>query len=110
MEHEHYAVQEILQKAGVAAGAVLTMEEHILRDSHLKDRDVYQWITFVDGVSDPVHRVPWILSKTPGRLNRSGPYRGQHNEYVLETFLGMSKEEIQSLADEQIIGTTPHLS
>lgn len=94
VQHDHYAVQEILQQAGVAAGAVLTMEEHILRDPHIKDRHVYQWITFHDSVADPVHRVPWILPRTPTSLDRRGPYRGEHNEYVLGTILGMSKEEM----------------
>jgi len=32
---------------------------------------------------------------------------GEHNAYVFGELLGMSKEEIQSLADDQINGTVP---
>ena len=47
------------------------------------------------------------LSKSPVSIRRPAPLLGEHNEYVLGELLGMSTEEIQSLIDDQIIGTAP---
>ena len=97
--------QELQQE--LAAAAVVTLEEHILYDPQVKDRNVYQWLTFLDGVADPVFRVPWVLPKTPTLFTRCGPYAGEHNDYVLCDILGMSKEEVAKLAEENVIGATP---
>jgi len=47
------------------------------------------------------------LSNSPVSIRRPAPLLGEHNEYVLGDLLGMSREEIQELADDQIIGNTP---
>jgi crotonobetainyl-CoA:carnitine CoA-transferase CaiB-like acyl-CoA transferase len=47
------------------------------------------------------------LSESPVNIGRPAPLLGEHNDYILGELLGMSPEEIQSLADDQIIGTTP---
>jgi len=106
-QHDHYAVQEILQNAGVPAAAVVTLEEQITYDPQIKERDVYRRLSYHDGFDDPVFRVPWVLPETPSRLNWSGPYIGKHNNYVLAELLGMSENEIARLAEENIIGATP---
>lgn len=107
IQHDHYAVQEMLQAAGVAAAAVVNMEEHILFDLQVKDRGIYQWITYHDGVADPIFRAPWVLPKTPTILNRRPPSTGEHNEYVFREILGMSEEGIARLVEEKAIGTGP---
>ncbi len=38
---------------------------------------------------------------------RPAPLLGDHNDYVFGELLGVSKEEIQSLANDQIVGTAP---
>ena len=96
----------MLQKAGVPAAAVVNLTEQITYDPQVKDRDVYQWITYHDGVKDPIFRVPWILSKTPTQLNRSSPYTGQHNNYLLSEVLEISDEEIADFAEEGVIGVS----
>ena len=40
-------------------------------------------------------------------IRRPAPTLGQDNEYVLGELLGMTEEEIDRLADEEIIGTKP---
>jgi benzylsuccinate CoA-transferase BbsF subunit len=106
-QHDHYAVQQILQQFGVAAAAVVTMEEHITRDPQIKDRDIYQRITYHDNFADPIFRVPWVLPRSPTKLNQCSPYVGQHNDYVFGSVLGISQEEIDKLTDERIIGKSP---
>jgi len=110
IEHDHYAVQEILQQAGVAAAAVVNLEEHIMYDPQVKDRDIYHWLPFHDGVADPVFRVPWVLPKNPTSLNWCGPHTGQHNDHLLRETLGMSEEEVARLAEEKVIGVTPPMT
>jgi len=107
IQHDHYAVQELLQKAGVAAAAVVTLGEHIMHDPQVQERGIYRWLTYHDGVDDPVFRVPWVLPKNPTSLNWCGPYTGQHNDYLLKEVLEMSEEEIAKLAEENVIGATP---
>jgi len=109
--HDHYAVQGILQKAGVAAGAVVSLEESILFDPQIKDRETYQYLRYAPGRSwpqgrvDPVFRVPWKMPGTPTSLTRPAPYSGEHNDYVFGELLGMSKEDMDKLAGEDVIGT-----
>jgi len=108
IQHDHYEVMNTLQKAGIAAGAVLTSAE-LLADPHLKDRGTFQMIdrAIVGTHPYPVPSAPFRLSKSHMTIRRPAPLLGEHNDYVLRELLGMSNEEIQSLVDEQIIGTEP---
>lgn len=107
IQHDHYAVQEILQQAGVPAAAVVNLEEHIMYDPQVKDRNLYTWLTYHDGIDDPVFRVPWVLPKNPTSLNWCGPYTGQHNDYILKDVMGISDSEVAKLLEEEVIGVTP---
>ncbi len=51
--------------------------------------------------------VPWRLSDSPKGNYAPPPLLGEHNNYVLGEILGMSKEEITKLEEDQIIGTRP---
>jgi crotonobetainyl-CoA:carnitine CoA-transferase CaiB-like acyl-CoA transferase len=108
IQHDHYEVMNTLQKAGIAAGAVLTSAE-LLDDPHLKERGTYQTIerAIIGTYPYPVASAPMKLSNSPVSIRRPAPLLGEHNEYVLGNLLGMSREEIQELADNQIIGNTP---
>jgi len=106
-QHAPHQVQEILQKVDVPAAAVVTLEELIMHDPQVKDRNIYQWLTYHDGVADPVFRVPWVLPKNPTSLNWCGPNTGQHNNYLLRDILGFSEEEIASLIEDKVIGAGP---
>jgi crotonobetainyl-CoA:carnitine CoA-transferase CaiB-like acyl-CoA transferase len=76
-----------------------------LKDPHLKARDA-----FVE-VEDPrspngkliLPDFPVKLSKTPGKLTKRAPMLGEHNDEVLTTLLGYSKEEIEQLRNEKAI-------
>ena len=45
----------------------------------------------------------WKLSETPARIRKASPLLGEDNEEVFGGLLGMSKEEIEKLKDEEII-------
>jgi benzylsuccinate CoA-transferase BbsF subunit len=106
-QYDLHQVQEILQKIDVPAAAVVTHEELIMNDPQVENRHVYQWLTYHDGVADPVFRVPWVLPKNPTSLNWCAPNTGQHNDYLLRDILGMSEEEVVKLVEEKVIGVGP---
>ena len=108
-EHDHYEAMQILQQAGVAAGAALNAKE-ILFDPHLKERGLFDLIEHpAVGEKRPCPRQMTVEFSESKRVSppRPAPLLGQHNEYVLGELLGMSKEEIAQLEEEQIIGNTP---
>jgi len=108
IERDHYEVMNTLQRVGVAAGAVLTPAE-VLTDPHLKEQGVFQTVERdIVGVHPyPIPSAPMKLSESPITIRRPSPLLGEHNDYVFGELLGMSKEEIQSLVDDQITGTMP---
>ena len=108
IQRDHNEVMDTLQKIGVAAGAVLTGAEHV-NDPHLKARGTFQIVdrAVVGPHPYPIPSAPMRLSKSPATIRRPAPLLGEHNEYVLKELLSMSEDEIQSLADEKIIGTEP---
>lgn len=46
---------------------------------------------------------PIKFSKTPGEVSTPAPTPGQHNEEILSTYLGYSKEEIEALRKDGVI-------
>ncbi len=108
IRHGHYEVMHTLQNVGVAAGAVLTSAE-LLTDPHIKERGTFQVVerAIVGAHPYPVPSAPMRLSESPVNIRRPAPLLGEHNNHILGELLGMSPEEIQGLADDQIIGTTP---
>jgi crotonobetainyl-CoA:carnitine CoA-transferase CaiB-like acyl-CoA transferase len=107
-QHDHYEVMNTLQRAGVTAGAVLTSAE-LLTDPHLMERGTFQKVdrAVVGTHPYPVPSAPEKFSKSPVTIRRPAPLLGEHNDYVLGGLLGMSKEKIQKLIDDKVIGTTP---
>jgi len=105
LEHDCYEAMTILQKAGVAAGAVAAPDT-LYEEPHFKEREFFQELSR-DIVGTQLYPTwPLRFSETPLRM-RPAPKLGEHNEYVLGTILGLSKVEIEELENGQIIGTQP---
>ncbi|MCL4553248.1 MAG: CoA transferase [Candidatus Marsarchaeota archaeon] len=103
---DHNEAMHILQRAGVAAGAVLENFELFDNPQNIS-REFYQT---VDHPSVGPRRHPmigWRMSKTPGWIRRAAPTLGQDNEYVYKELLGISQEEYEELERKDIIGTIP---
>jgi len=101
-EKTSYEVMEILQKAGVAAAPCADTEERYF-DPHLQER---QNIVEVEHPATGVDFIPNVvckLSETPGEIRRPAPMLGEHNDYVYGELLGLSKEEVEKLAEEKVI-------
>lgn len=99
-------VMRILQDVGIAAGPVLD-GEGLQDDPHLNARGFYEEVTREEVGTHLYPGSPIKLSKTPTSIRMPAPCLGEHNEYILSEIVGLSKEEIQELEDEQVIGTRP---
>lgn len=97
---------EQLQDAGVPAGALLSNKD-LYFDPHLKARGYFVADDHPELGRRPVPGPAFKLSRTPGKIRWPTPLLGQHNELVLQDFLGMSAAEVEGLRQRQIIGNEP---
>jgi benzylsuccinate CoA-transferase BbsF subunit len=91
-----------LQKAGVAATPSLSSKA-LFHDPHLAARKAFAQVEHPVLGKDWVVTPPWRLSETPASIRRHGPLLGEHNFEVFERRLGMPREEIERLEEEQVI-------
>jgi crotonobetainyl-CoA:carnitine CoA-transferase CaiB-like acyl-CoA transferase len=96
-----------LQNADVPAGVCQNAEDRCDNDPQLRH---LKWLTEVTGTKIgtwPVYELPMKLSRTPatigGLINRGAPGYGEDNEWLLTTMLGMSKSDVERLAEEGVI-------
>ena len=101
-ERETYDMMKQLQGAGVAAMPSFDAEE-ILTDPHTKARELFTTVDHPALGTQHVMKPAWKFSETPAGIRKPGPLLGEDNETVFETLLGMSKDEIKKLEEDQII-------
>jgi crotonobetainyl-CoA:carnitine CoA-transferase CaiB-like acyl-CoA transferase len=107
-EHDHYEAMELLQNAGVAAGAVISGLD-VLSDSHLAARE---FLLAIDKVEAGTHLYPGFVprfSPDPSVLHRPAPCFGEHNDYVFGKILGLPSQEVETLVKERVISKEPIL-
>ncbi len=102
-----YETMFSLQRAGVPAGVCQTAGDRCDNDPQLR---ALSWLTEVTGTKIgrwPIAEVPVKLHESPayigGRIDRGAPCYGEDNNYVYGELLGMSAQDIKSLADEGVI-------
>ncbi len=103
-QHTHYEAMELLQQAGVPAGAVLDNKE-ALTSPHAEARGLLPYLTHPDGVSHPYINSPWQFSRIPQGVRTPAPILGEHNNYLLGEVLGMPQEDLQRLESSQVTAT-----
>jgi crotonobetainyl-CoA:carnitine CoA-transferase CaiB-like acyl-CoA transferase len=105
-QRDRHEIMRMLQEAGIAAGAVLSYAD-VLSDVHLQDRGFFETVTRPVNGTHPNPGFPAKFSETPVHIRRPAPTLGQDNEYILTKLLGMTEDEINRLAEEEVIGTKP---
>jgi crotonobetainyl-CoA:carnitine CoA-transferase CaiB-like acyl-CoA transferase len=107
-QHDHYEAMRILQQARVPAGAVLNPKE-VLVEPHLRERGCWQLVEQGSGIGKrpPPRQMPAKFSESWGGPLRGAARLGEHTEQILGGLLGMSKEEIARLEEEQVFGRAP---
>lgn len=90
-----------LDEARVPGGPIYSVVD-MLNDPHYNARGLFEEVE-IDGEKLQIPAMIPRLSETPGRTDWPGPEVGAHNTEILGSVLGMSDEEIASLADKGII-------
>jgi succinyl-CoA--D-citramalate CoA-transferase len=95
-------VLEAMDGAGVPAGKIFTAED-MMTDPHYAARENVIRVEDPEIGEVPMQNVVPKLSETPGRVERTGPGLGEHNEEVYGGVLGLSAEEQRELAERGIV-------
>ena len=95
-------VGEMMDRERVANSPILNIKQ-VVEDPHLNDRRY-----FIDVEHPVIGRakipgIPFKMSETPGGVERSSPLVGEHNEFILGKYLGISSKEIDQLKAEGAI-------
>ena len=90
------------QAAGVPAGPILTVADVLDNDPHVKAREMVVEVDHPVVGKMKTLGVPVKLSETPGAVTKAAPTLGQHSREIL-TELGYSNDEIDALADRNVI-------
>ena len=103
---DHYQVMYLLQAQGVPAAPVLKGGE-VIDDPHLESRGFWDVVNHPEAGTYKQVTTPWLLSNSPRATSTPAPGLGEHNYQVLNGLLGLSKSEIDTLAQKGVIGNTP---
>lgn len=106
-EQDGFDLMNRLQAIGVAAGVAQTTQDRVENDPQLVALD---WLTELDATNFgrwPVAAPSVKMSDTPqyagGLVGRAAPTYGEHNYEVYEEVLGLSRDEVDELAEEDAI-------
>ncbi|MGD0779278.1 MAG: CoA transferase [Dehalococcoidales bacterium] len=101
-QHHQYEVMELLQKAGVAAGASLNIKD-LVSDPQLKAREFFVDIEHPVIGNITLAGLPWKPEGKQKGNYSCPPLLGEHNDYVFGDLLGLTSEEIARLKEEKVI-------
>lgn len=102
-------LMELLQRRGVAAGAVLNPRE-LFRNKHLRSRGYWESTEDPSAGTQEYYGSPMRLSGTPFVPLGPAPQLGQHNRELLSELVGLGDAELDELEAEGVIGTEPVLT
>jgi crotonobetainyl-CoA:carnitine CoA-transferase CaiB-like acyl-CoA transferase len=101
-QHRQYEVMELLQKAGVTAGASLNIKD-LVNDPQLKARQFFIEAEHPVLGNITLAGLPWRADgKEKGNYSYP-PLLGEHNDYVFGELLGLSDKEIEKLKKDKVI-------
>lgn len=99
---EPLAAMQQLQHAGVPAG-IAHDAASLLRDPQLTERGFFKTVHHPQMGDQILYGPIWRTRDMPDTIRRPAPTLGQHSHEVLSTWLGMSDEEINALADMKVV-------
>ena len=101
-DEEPHALMHRLQAAGIEAGAVQTLAD-LVDDPQLSHRGHFQAIEHSRLGPLKFEHAAVVLSESPRKLDKPGPNLGEHTHDVLMDVLGMSRAEIDTLIDAEVL-------
>jgi benzylsuccinate CoA-transferase BbsF subunit len=104
---DKFSAMDKLQRHGVRAGAVLHGKDLLLSE-HLRARGLFDLIDHpVTGRHPFPRQLPVRFSVFEPAARGPAPLLGQHNDEILAEVAGLSREEIDHLRAERVIGKAP---
>ncbi len=91
-----------LQKAGVGAYKLLTVEDLFEHDEQMRAREHYTWLDHPEIGSAPVDNPGFRFDKLSTKPQRRAPLVGEHNDYVFHELLGLTYDEMNELILEGV--------
>ena len=95
-------ILDLMEEHGVPAGKVFTAED-MLEDPHYAARENVIRVEDPDIGPFPMQNVVPRLTETPGKVRRTGPKLGEHNEEVYGGLLKLDEDERGRLEEQGII-------
>ena len=92
----------LLQRAGVPSGPSLDISR-VFEEAQLREAGYLTRLETSDGEFRELPGLPWRFDGEEKPILTEAPVLGQHNSYVYQELLGMSEDETDRLAAEQII-------
>lgn len=100
--HTAEEITEILQQGGVAAFPCMDVGDCFL-DPHYQEREVFFSKKHPITGDEFITNLSWKMSETNGEVYLPAPLLGQHNRYIFEEILGLTKEEVALLEAKEVI-------
>ena len=95
-------VLEVMREAGVPAGKLFTAKD-MVEDAHYAARENIVEVEDPEIGPFPMQNVVPHLSRTPGKVRRTGPRLGEHNDEVYGEVLGLGEKERDGLRERGVI-------
>ncbi|MBS3785919.1 MAG: CoA transferase [Gammaproteobacteria bacterium] len=96
------AVVEAMVAAGVPAGHVYRAPE-MLADEHIQARESVVWLDDPQLGKMPMQNVFPQLSRSPGKVEHTGPALGEHTDLILKEWTDLDAQGINTLRTEGVI-------
>jgi CoA:oxalate CoA-transferase len=100
---------KILADARVPSAPILEIPE-VPEHQQIKARKVYQAIEHPELGITPIARSPFRFGTMDNSIPFRAPYLGEHNEAILERYLGYSSKQIGDLYQEGVLVQDPKVS
>jgi crotonobetainyl-CoA:carnitine CoA-transferase CaiB-like acyl-CoA transferase len=104
VRQDKYEAMHDMQKAGVAAGAVLSIAE-LYTDPHLQGREFWRTVHHPEAGETIMIGPRYKMSGVPALTFKPAPCFGQHTDYVFKELLGLSDSEVDRAIEDGVIYT-----
>ena len=109
-QYDPYHAQDLLQRAGVAAGVVNSTGTLCDEDPHLASANFFQSVTHAEAGTYPNPSAPWIFNGRRLPIRKAPPLLGEDNGYVFSSILGLTTDQFAALEHNGVIGTMPAMA
>ena len=101
-QHTSAEIVRILEDRKIPCGIAYSVDQ-VNEDANLRARGMFQTVEHARYGTIDIPGIPYHFSRTPGKITSPAPGLGEHNQLLLEQWLGYTGEEISRLKEAGII-------